>query len=374
MLLRGAIRNDSINWTLKFPRLRFHGWLLLDMFAPVDLQVLRRWTRFAVNPWTWRDLLCRLTRSITLIPCRGSSRVLDPSSTCPTRVKNRSRHSIRCRITIQKWVFSLNFKLLNAINFANVQVFPLYASFILLECLILGLKGKSLPPLGESAATVTIAICFFTVRYYANAALVEHSTMALLDNEHFTWSQLRLFGKGILHSTYLYIYDNYHIVDLPWDSPFTWYFTAVILDFCFYWSHRAGHGELFPRSAPKILNWPAAWVFFGLPINLITAATTTRSSKLFAPHLHTIWIPRYVNHAVLPASTSNSVFCSKLSPNRSFICRWFCSSHRLNSWCTCRWIWSTSFGSTRNWSESWGRSSGSSTRHLTIAFTMVTLL
>ena len=217
--------------------------------------VLRRWTLRAVHPPTWPSTgrVRRLSPSITPTPCPGSSRVLDPSSTCPIRVKNRSKQSMRFQTTKQKWV-SLKFKFLNPINFCNVQVFPLYATFILLEWLILWLKGKSLPNVGESAATVTLAICFLTVRYYMNAALVWLLTYGAtwlqstqlsfgLKQLKFFWS--RLLCKGTLHSTYLYIYENYRIVDLPWDSPVTWYFTAIFLDLCFYWSHRAGHGEVF---------------------------------------------------------------------------------------------------------------------------------
>ena len=47
----------------------------------------------------------------------------------------------------------------------DVQIFPLYVSFILLEWLILWLKGRPLPQIGDSAATVTIATCFQATRY-----------------------------------------------------------------------------------------------------------------------------------------------------------------------------------------------------------------
>ena len=162
--------------------------------------VLRRWTLRAVKTPTWPSTgrVRRLSPSITPKPCPGSSRVLDPSSTCPTRVKNRSDQSIRCQTTKQKWV-SLKFQLLNPMTCSDVQIFPLYAT----------------------------------------------------------------------------------------NKPVT------------------------------------------------------------------------------------SLFCSKLPPNRYFICHWLYSSHRLNFWCTCSWIWSINFGSTRKWWGSWGRSSGSSTRRLTIAFTTV---
>lgn len=45
------------------------------------------------------------------------------------------------------------------------------------------------------------------------------------------------------HSLYTYVYRNYRLVDLPWDSVFTWYFAALFVDFCYYWGHRASHGR-----------------------------------------------------------------------------------------------------------------------------------
>jgi hypothetical protein len=71
-----------------------------------------------------------------------------------------------------------NLQLLNQINFYNVQIFPFYASFILLEWLILWLKGKSLPPMGDNGATVTIAIYFQATRY-DDTLLLTLSTLSL---------------------------------------------------------------------------------------------------------------------------------------------------------------------------------------------------
>ena len=52
----------------------------------------------------------------------------------------------------------------------------------------------------------------------------------------------RLICRGLEHSLYFYLYHNYRIIDLPWDSPYTWYFAAIAVDFCYYWGHRASHG------------------------------------------------------------------------------------------------------------------------------------
>lgn len=48
---------------------------------------------------------------------------------------------------------------------------------------------------------------------------------------------------------YVFVYDNFHLVTLPWDSPWTWYICFIGVDFIYYWFHRAAHGKL------ACLNW-----------------------------------------------------------------------------------------------------------------------
>jgi alkylglycerol monooxygenase len=46
---------------------------------------------------------------------------------------------------------------------------------------------------------------------------------------------------------YSWIYDNYRLVDLSFDSVYSWILSLVLIDFGFYWFHRACHGELLRR-------------------------------------------------------------------------------------------------------------------------------
>lgn len=52
----------------------------------------------------------------------------------------------------------------------------------------------------------------------------------------------RLLTRGVEHSLYTYIYNNYRLIDLPWDSIHVWYISAILIDFGAYWVHRLGHG------------------------------------------------------------------------------------------------------------------------------------
>ncbi|MBZ3880545.1 Alkylglycerol monooxygenase [Sciurus carolinensis] len=52
----------------------------------------------------------------------------------------------------------------------------------------------------------------------------------------------RLFFRSIEVTSYIYIWENYRLFSLPWDSPWTWYFTFLGVDFAYYWFHRMAHG------------------------------------------------------------------------------------------------------------------------------------
>ena len=44
-------------------------------------------------------------------------------------------------------------------------------------------------------------------------------------------------------AAYVYVYTHHCLYPLPWDSPLTWLVAAVGIDFCYYWVHRAAHGN-----------------------------------------------------------------------------------------------------------------------------------
>nr|XP_028606810.1 alkylglycerol monooxygenase [Podarcis muralis] len=83
---------------------------------------------------------------------------------------------------------------------------------------------------------------------------------------------------------YIYVWDNYRLLELPWDSPWTWYLTFLGVDFGYYWFHRmaheinllwAGHQahhssedyNLFTALRQSVLQKYASWIFY-LPMAL----------------------------------------------------------------------------------------------------------
>ena len=48
--------------------------------------------------------------------------------------------------------------------------------------------------------------------------------------------------RGCELSGYMYVWDRYRLVELPWDNAWTWWLTFLGVDFCYYWVHRFAHG------------------------------------------------------------------------------------------------------------------------------------
>lgn len=48
--------------------------------------------------------------------------------------------------------------------------------------------------------------------------------------------------RGCELSAYMHVWNHYRLVELPWDSAWTWWFTFLGVDFGYYWVHRFAHG------------------------------------------------------------------------------------------------------------------------------------
>ncbi|XP_049946101.1 alkylglycerol monooxygenase-like [Schistocerca serialis cubense] len=94
------------------------------------------------------------------------------------------------------------------------QAWPYFVAFMLLENLLLWLEGRPTARLNDSLTSIS----------------------------HGLFQECgRLVFRGAEHWAYVSIYERWRLVDLPWDSPATWYLALVGVDFCYYWVHRACH-------------------------------------------------------------------------------------------------------------------------------------
>lgn len=56
---------------------------------------------------------------------------------------------------------------------------------------------------------------------------------------------LRFGGRTIAVFVYVFIWNNWRLIELPWDSPWTWLLCFIAQDFMYYLGHRAIHGYFF---------------------------------------------------------------------------------------------------------------------------------
>ncbi|KAM3872984.1 alkylglycerol monooxygenase [Diretmus argenteus] len=61
-----------------------------------------------------------------------------------------------------------------------------------------------------------------------------------------------LFVRGLELSSYMLVWERYRLVELPWDSAWTWWITFLGVDFCFYWVHRFAHEVAFLWAAHQV--------------------------------------------------------------------------------------------------------------------------
>lgn len=94
------------------------------------------------------------------------------------------------------------------------QAWPYFLLFILLENIVLWLERKPLMRVNDGLTSLS-------------HGLIQECG--------------RLVFRGGESALYVYIYERYRLIDLPWDSPLTWYLAALGVDFCYYWVHRASH-------------------------------------------------------------------------------------------------------------------------------------
>merc|ERR1719167_1459713 len=85
--------------------------------------------------------------------------------------------------------------------------------------------------------------------------------------------------RGLELSMYIYVYNNWRIQYLPWDSIYTYFAAMLGVEFCYYWWHRASHetglmwaahsihhsSEDFNMTTSARNTWtmrPFMWIFF----------------------------------------------------------------------------------------------------------------
>lgn len=61
-----------------------------------------------------------------------------------------------------------------------------------------------------------------------------------------------LFMRGCELTAYIFVWDRYRLLELPWDSAWTWWIAFLGVDFCYYWVHRLAHEVSFIWAAHQV--------------------------------------------------------------------------------------------------------------------------
>ncbi|KTG06563.1 hypothetical protein cypCar_00021781 [Cyprinus carpio] len=52
----------------------------------------------------------------------------------------------------------------------------------------------------------------------------------------------QLMMRSLELSSYIYVWNNFRLLELPWDSAWTWWLAFFGVDMGYYWFHRFAHG------------------------------------------------------------------------------------------------------------------------------------
>ncbi|XP_060068810.1 alkylglycerol monooxygenase-like [Ylistrum balloti] len=110
----------------------------------------------------------------------------------------------------------------NESSFKNVEDVPRYVDealpvfmvLAMIEIPILFIQGKPLPRFNDTFSSLA-----------AGVISQFHS----------------LLFRGVELATYIWVYEHWNVISLPWDNPWTWLFGLVFVDFGYYIVHRTGH-------------------------------------------------------------------------------------------------------------------------------------
>lgn len=79
----------------------------------------------------------------------------------------------------------------------------------------------------------------------------------------YKFNVFRFGGKTVAVFLYVWIWDNFSLLKLPWESPWTWILCFFFQDFMYYLGHRAVHGIVYFIYLNIVKNLEAGF-FWGL--------------------------------------------------------------------------------------------------------------
>ncbi|XP_033099679.1 alkylglycerol monooxygenase-like [Anneissia japonica] len=95
-----------------------------------------------------------------------------------------------------------------------VESLPYFTISVILEAVIIGIRDKKWLRVNDTVSSISAGLLMTAVK--------------------------TLF-KSLEILAYIWVYENYRIFELPWNSAWTWVICMLTFDFAYYWFHRAAH-------------------------------------------------------------------------------------------------------------------------------------
>ena len=116
------------------------------------------------------------------------------------------------------------------------------------------------------------------------------SSSSLAPHPPLLYHSCRVIYGVIEFSIYMWAYQRFHLVDLPWDSAWTWWLCFLAYDMGYYFFHRYAHGRPIPAVKVRVcvlLCFALSFsvrpmqrsTCFGPPTKCTTAPRSTTSAR-----------------------------------------------------------------------------------------------
>jgi alkylglycerol monooxygenase len=122
------------------------------------------------------------------------------------------------------------------------EVIPYFISLIVIEQIIAFYKGFKFIRINDAIASLSQGIFMELTKYLLLILIYSKYNFKYILFQSYSSFIFRTLFKSIALIYYIYIYENWRICSLHWDSMKTWGFALIVVDFGFYWIHRATHG------------------------------------------------------------------------------------------------------------------------------------
>lgn len=166
------------------------------------------------------------------------------------------------------------------------QAPPFFVALMLLELLVGALKtGRPVMTVSDTVTSVS-------------AGMISRLPLLLM--------------RGCELTAYVFVWDRFRLLELPWDSAWTWFFTFLGVDLGYYWVHRASHEVAVLWAAHQVHHSSeyynlstalrqsatqqfASWIFY-LPLALVVPPS------VFAVHIQLNLLYQFWIHTELVSS------------------------------------------------------------------------